>query len=79
MQEYDSPGRINFDTSKPKHWKPFFSRSFPFPGLRSIQVLMDLLPTQKEGLRHHRLGIKKHILSSLDFFSKVYLYNSIVF
>uniref|UniRef100_A0A8C3QWN4 Coiled-coil and C2 domain containing 2A n=1 Tax=Cyanoderma ruficeps TaxID=181631 RepID=A0A8C3QWN4_9PASS len=37
MQEYDSPGRINFDISKPKHWKPFFSRSFPFPGLRSIQ------------------------------------------
>uniref|UniRef100_A0A8C3DU78 Uncharacterized protein n=1 Tax=Corvus moneduloides TaxID=1196302 RepID=A0A8C3DU78_CORMO len=37
VQEYDSPGRINFDISKPKHWKPFFSRSLPFPGLRSIQ------------------------------------------
>ncbi|XP_012429048.5 coiled-coil and C2 domain-containing protein 2A isoform X1 [Taeniopygia guttata] len=37
MQEYDSPGRISFDISKPKHWKPFFSRSLPFPGLRSIQ------------------------------------------
>uniref|UniRef100_A0A8C0ZJR8 Coiled-coil and C2 domain containing 2A n=1 Tax=Cyanistes caeruleus TaxID=156563 RepID=A0A8C0ZJR8_CYACU len=37
MQEYDSPGRINFDLSKPKHWKPFFSRSLPFPGLHSIQ------------------------------------------
>ncbi|XP_071412876.1 coiled-coil and C2 domain-containing protein 2A isoform X2 [Pithys albifrons albifrons] len=37
MQEYDSPGRINFDISKPKHWKSFFSRSLPFPGLCSIQ------------------------------------------
>uniref|UniRef100_A0A8C5TLA4 Coiled-coil and C2 domain containing 2A n=1 Tax=Malurus cyaneus samueli TaxID=2593467 RepID=A0A8C5TLA4_9PASS len=37
MQEYDSPGRISFDISKPKHWKSFFSRSLPFPGLSSIQ------------------------------------------
>ncbi|XP_074397877.1 coiled-coil and C2 domain-containing protein 2A isoform X3 [Zonotrichia albicollis] len=37
MQEYDSPGRIYFDISKPKLWKPFFSRSLPFPGLRSVQ------------------------------------------
>ncbi|NXG17571.1 C2D2A protein, partial [Grallaria varia] len=37
MQEYDSPVRINFDISKPKHWKSFFSRSLPFPGLSSVQ------------------------------------------
>ncbi|NXP19100.1 C2D2A protein, partial [Scytalopus superciliaris] len=37
MQEYDSPVRMNFDISKPKHWKSFFSRSLPFPGLCSIQ------------------------------------------
>ncbi|XP_064305230.1 coiled-coil and C2 domain-containing protein 2A isoform X3 [Phalacrocorax carbo] len=37
MQEYDSPVRINFDISKPKLWKSFFSRSLPYPGLRSIQ------------------------------------------
>ncbi|KAJ7402747.1 Coiled-coil and C2 domain-containing protein 2A [Pitangus sulphuratus] len=37
IQEYDSPVRINFDISKPKHWKSFFSRSLPFPGLSSIQ------------------------------------------
>ncbi|XP_077033808.1 coiled-coil and C2 domain-containing protein 2A isoform X1 [Agelaius phoeniceus] len=37
MQEYDSPGRMYFDISKPKLWKPFFSRSLPFSGLRSIQ------------------------------------------
>uniref|UniRef100_A0A8D2MIZ9 Coiled-coil and C2 domain containing 2A n=1 Tax=Zonotrichia albicollis TaxID=44394 RepID=A0A8D2MIZ9_ZONAL len=37
MQEHDSPGRIYFDISKPKLWKPFFSRSLPFPGLRSVQ------------------------------------------
>ncbi|KAM9295524.1 coiled-coil and C2 domain-containing protein 2A isoform 3-T3 [Morus bassanus] len=37
MQEYDSPVRINFDMSKQKLWKSFFSRSLPYPGLRSIQ------------------------------------------
>ncbi|NXK95290.1 C2D2A protein, partial [Formicarius rufipectus] len=37
IQEYDSPVRINFDISKPKYWKSFFSRSLPFPGLCSIQ------------------------------------------
>ncbi|NWS70762.1 C2D2B protein, partial [Crotophaga sulcirostris] len=38
MQEYDSPVRINFDICKAKNWKPFFSRSLPYPGLFSIQV-----------------------------------------
>nr|XP_009932659.1 PREDICTED: coiled-coil and C2 domain-containing protein 2A [Opisthocomus hoazin] len=37
MQEYDSPVRMNFDISKPKLWKSFFSRSLPYPGLRSVQ------------------------------------------
>ncbi|XP_075355894.1 coiled-coil and C2 domain-containing protein 2A isoform X4 [Mycteria americana] len=37
MQEYDSPVRINFDVSKPKLWKSFFSRSLPYPGLCSVQ------------------------------------------
>ncbi|KAM6346296.1 coiled-coil and C2 domain-containing protein 2A isoform 2-T2 [Podargus strigoides] len=37
MQEYDSPARINFDISKPKLWKSFFSRSLPYPGLCSVQ------------------------------------------
>ncbi|XP_053921752.1 coiled-coil and C2 domain-containing protein 2A isoform X3 [Cuculus canorus] len=37
MQEYDSPVRINFDISKPKLWKAFFSRNFMYPGLSSIQ------------------------------------------
>ncbi|XP_042664146.1 coiled-coil and C2 domain-containing protein 2A isoform X2 [Tyto alba] len=37
MQEYDSPVRINFDISKPKLWKSFFSRSLPYPGLSSVQ------------------------------------------
>lgn len=43
MQQYDSPLRINFDVSKPKFWKPFFSRSLPFPGLSSVQVFITLL------------------------------------
>ncbi|NXI95642.1 C2D2A protein, partial [Psophia crepitans] len=37
IQDSDSPLRINFDISKPKLWKSFFSRSLPFPGLCSIQ------------------------------------------
>lgn len=37
MQEHDSPARISFDVSKPKRWKSFFSRSFPYPGLSSVQ------------------------------------------
>ncbi|XP_054855261.1 coiled-coil and C2 domain-containing protein 2A isoform X2 [Eublepharis macularius] len=37
IQQYDSPLRINFDVSKPKLWKPFFSRSLPFPGLSTVQ------------------------------------------
>ncbi|XP_045038678.2 coiled-coil and C2 domain-containing protein 2A isoform X4 [Desmodus rotundus] len=37
VQRYDSPLRINFDVTKPKLWKSFFSRSFPYPGLSSVQ------------------------------------------
>ncbi|XP_075400630.1 coiled-coil and C2 domain-containing protein 2A isoform X2 [Tenrec ecaudatus] len=37
IQRYDSPLRINFDVTKPKLWKPFFSRSHPYPGLSSVQ------------------------------------------
>ncbi|XP_074848612.1 coiled-coil and C2 domain-containing protein 2A isoform X2 [Carettochelys insculpta] len=37
IQRYESPVRINFDISKPKLWKPFFSRSLPYPALSSVQ------------------------------------------
>ncbi|XP_038254400.1 coiled-coil and C2 domain-containing protein 2A isoform X6 [Dermochelys coriacea] len=37
IQQYDSPVRINFDISKPKLWKSFFSQSLPYPGLSSVQ------------------------------------------
>ncbi|GIY77848.1 coiled-coil and C2 domain-containing protein 2A [Caerostris extrusa] len=37
IQKNNHPSRINFDVSKSGDWKPFFSRSFPNPGLRSIQ------------------------------------------
>nr|XP_033804787.1 coiled-coil and C2 domain-containing protein 2A isoform X1 [Geotrypetes seraphini] len=37
IQKYDSPVSINFDVKRPKLWKSFFSRSFPYPGLSSVQ------------------------------------------
>ncbi|XP_053314268.1 coiled-coil and C2 domain-containing protein 2A [Spea bombifrons] len=37
IQQYDSPISMSFDTSRPKLWKPFFSRSYPNPGLSSVQ------------------------------------------
>ncbi|KAM4708010.1 coiled-coil and C2 domain-containing protein 2A [Discoglossus pictus] len=37
IQQYDSPMSLSFDTSRPKMWKPFFSRSYPNPGLSSVQ------------------------------------------
>nr|XP_058923206.1 coiled-coil and C2 domain-containing protein 2A isoform X2 [Kogia breviceps] len=37
IQQYDSPLRMNFDVTKPKLWKSFFSRSLPYPGLSSVQ------------------------------------------
>ncbi|XP_073430700.1 coiled-coil and C2 domain-containing protein 2A isoform X1 [Dendrobates tinctorius] len=37
IQQYDSPMSISFDTSRPKMWKPFFSRSYLNPGLASVQ------------------------------------------
>ncbi|NXJ03794.1 C2D2A protein, partial [Odontophorus gujanensis] len=37
IQQWDSPARMSFDTSKPKLWKAFFSRSSPYPGLCSVQ------------------------------------------
>lgn len=37
-QAYDAPMRMNFDVSKSKCWKPFFSRAFSDPGLSSVQV-----------------------------------------
>ncbi|XP_069868393.1 coiled-coil and C2 domain-containing protein 2A isoform X1 [Dipodomys merriami] len=37
IQQYDSPLRINFDVTKPKLWRSFFSRSLPYPGLSSVQ------------------------------------------
>ncbi|XP_022542788.2 coiled-coil and C2 domain-containing protein 2A isoform X2 [Astyanax mexicanus] len=37
IQLYATPIRMSFDVTKPKFWKPFFSRSFPDPGLSSVQ------------------------------------------
>ncbi|XP_060793646.1 coiled-coil and C2 domain-containing protein 2A isoform X2 [Neoarius graeffei] len=37
IQTYATPMRMGFDVTKPKCWKPFFSRAFPDPGLSSVQ------------------------------------------
>ncbi|XP_075050779.1 coiled-coil and C2 domain-containing protein 2A isoform X2 [Mixophyes fleayi] len=37
IQQHDSPMGVNFDTGRLKQWKPFFSRSYPSPGLSSMQ------------------------------------------
>lgn len=37
IQQYSSPMRMSFDTSKSNLWRPFFSRSFTHPGLSSVQ------------------------------------------
>uniref|UniRef100_A0A672PN68 Coiled-coil and C2 domain containing 2A n=1 Tax=Sinocyclocheilus grahami TaxID=75366 RepID=A0A672PN68_SINGR len=37
IQPYAAPVRMSFDISKPNLWKAFFSRSFPDPGLSSVQ------------------------------------------
>ncbi|XP_026884699.2 coiled-coil and C2 domain-containing protein 2A isoform X1 [Electrophorus electricus] len=37
IQVYAAPMRMSFDVTKPKCWKPFFSRTFPDPGLSSVQ------------------------------------------
>uniref|UniRef100_A0A3B3VB92 Coiled-coil and C2 domain containing 2A n=1 Tax=Poecilia latipinna TaxID=48699 RepID=A0A3B3VB92_9TELE len=37
IQENPSPLHTNFDITKAKMWKPFFSRSFSHPGLSSVQ------------------------------------------
>ncbi|XP_043080753.1 coiled-coil and C2 domain-containing protein 2A isoform X3 [Puntigrus tetrazona] len=37
IQPYAAPVRMSFDVSKPNLWKAFFSRSFPDPGLSSVQ------------------------------------------
>ncbi|XP_067226933.1 coiled-coil and C2 domain-containing protein 2A isoform X1 [Chanodichthys erythropterus] len=37
IQPYAAPVRMSFDVSKPKLWKPFFSRAFPDPGLSCVQ------------------------------------------
>ncbi|CAL8343765.1 unnamed protein product [Gadus morhua 'NCC'] len=37
IQEHASPMRISLDVGKAHLWKPFFSRSFPHPGLASVQ------------------------------------------
>ncbi|KAI8501504.1 Coiled-coil and C2 domain-containing protein 2A [Branchiostoma belcheri] len=49
VQGYDATGRMSFDTTREAQWKPFFSRSYPNPGLSSVQPdQLVYLPTDKD-------------------------------
>uniref|UniRef100_A0ACB8E6U6 Coiled-coil and C2 domain-containing protein 2A n=1 Tax=Sphaerodactylus townsendi TaxID=933632 RepID=A0ACB8E6U6_9SAUR len=62
IQQYDSPLRINFDVHKPKLWKPFFSRSLPFPGLSSVQPEALFYPRADEAAALELQGRLEKIL-----------------
>ncbi|NXA27741.1 C2D2B protein, partial [Ibidorhyncha struthersii] len=79
MQEYDSPVRINFDISKPKLWKSFFSRSLPYPGLCSIQVSGFPIHTPFSEVRRliealHSTGVHTIDVSNVEFALAVYIH-----
>ena len=38
IQKFEEPSKMNFNVANTKDWKPFFNKSYPNPGLASIQV-----------------------------------------
>ncbi|TSL61152.1 Coiled-coil and C2 domain-containing protein 2A [Bagarius yarrelli] len=55
IQTYASPMSMAFDITKPKCWKPFFSRAFPDPGLSSVQLERS---GGREVAEEHRLELQ---------------------
>ncbi|NXV14112.1 C2D2B protein, partial [Cepphus grylle] len=79
MQEYDSPVRISFDISKPKLWKSFFSRSLPYPSLRSVQVSGFPIHMAYSEVRPlieavHSTGVHTIDVSNVEFALAVYIH-----
>ncbi|KAG2465988.1 C2D2A protein, partial [Polypterus senegalus] len=60
IQQYDSPMRMNFDVSKSKFWKPFFTKSGSHPNLCSIQPEeLIYYPTDKTAVAELQDRIEK--------------------
>ena len=38
VQKEDHPSKLDMNLANTKAWRPFFSNSYPFPGLVSVQV-----------------------------------------
>jgi len=38
MQTFEEPSKMTFNLSNAKAWKAFFSRSYPNPGIASVQT-----------------------------------------
>ncbi|KFQ47044.1 Protein CC2D2B, partial [Nestor notabilis] len=79
VQEHDSPARISFDVSKPKRWRPFFSRSFPYPGLNSVQVSGFPIHRPFSEVRPlieavHSTGVHTIDISNVEFALAVYVH-----
>ncbi|GFT89046.1 coiled-coil and C2 domain-containing protein 2A [Nephila pilipes] len=67
IQKNNHPSRINFDVSKSGDWKPFFSRSFPNPGLRSIQPSsLTYNSTDSEYVQELQENLKKSLKESIQ-------------
>ncbi|CAM1295274.1 CC2D2A (predicted) [Pycnogonum litorale] len=62
IQAYDDPSQTSFDLSKTSYWKPFFSRSFPNPGLSSVQLQeLPYFQTDEEYVRRKQDEIWKSL------------------
>ncbi|XP_065666713.1 coiled-coil and C2 domain-containing protein 2A isoform X3 [Hydra vulgaris] len=40
IQNEEHPSKLNFEITNQKYWRPFFSKTFPYPGLGSVQEEM---------------------------------------
>ncbi|XP_076029366.1 coiled-coil and C2 domain containing 2A [Oratosquilla oratoria] len=57
IQKYDDPPHMNFDVNNSSHWKGFYSKSLPNPGMGSVQPsCLDFAPVnlkQIDQLQNH--------------------------
>ncbi|KFM58390.1 Coiled-coil and C2 domain-containing protein 2A, partial [Stegodyphus mimosarum] len=66
IQKNNHPSRINFDLNKSGEWKPFFSRSFPNLGLRSIQpTALNYNSTDPDYVKNLEESIRNNLEESI--------------